>query len=183
MCALCYMFRMVLETDANVIAGKVAMQSAETSSSLSEQVWCSMTFFEQSDSLHSDYYASDNSCAFRIVDINASIRNGARAPGKKSFNMIFIVEAKWSLIMSFNSHIWNCCCSLEMSTCLLKYILTDFLTNRFTYIVSFLNLDLLFLLLVTNTSILYFILLENYSLADKHIYTISTGHVVKLIKH
>lgn len=32
------MFRMVLETDANVIAGKVAMQSAETSGSLSEQV-------------------------------------------------------------------------------------------------------------------------------------------------
>lgn len=130
MCALCCMFRMVLETDANVIAGKVAMQSAETSSSLSEQVWCSMTFFEQSDSLHSDYYASDNSSAFWIVDINSSIRNGARAPGKKSFNMIFIVEAKWSLIMSFNSHIWNCCCSLEMSACLLKYLLTDFLTNR-----------------------------------------------------
>lgn len=37
-CALSYMFRMVLETDANVIAGKVAMQSAEASGSLSEQV-------------------------------------------------------------------------------------------------------------------------------------------------
>lgn len=37
------MFRMVLETDANVIAGKVAMQSAEASGSLSEQVRCNMT--------------------------------------------------------------------------------------------------------------------------------------------
>lgn len=33
---------MVLETDANVIAGKVAMQSAEASGSLSEQVRCNM---------------------------------------------------------------------------------------------------------------------------------------------
>lgn len=38
MCPLSYMFRMVLETDANVIAGKVAMQSTEASGSLSEQV-------------------------------------------------------------------------------------------------------------------------------------------------
>jgi len=34
---------MVLETDANVIAGKVAMQSAEASGSLSEQVRRNMT--------------------------------------------------------------------------------------------------------------------------------------------
>ena len=32
------MFRVVLETDPNVIAGKVAMQSTEASGSLSEQV-------------------------------------------------------------------------------------------------------------------------------------------------
>lgn len=55
------MFRMVLETDANVIAGKVAMQSAEASGSLSEQVRLNMTIstnyttFEQSNSLYSDY--------------------------------------------------------------------------------------------------------------------------------
>lgn len=55
------MFRMVLETDANVIAGKVAMQSAEASGSLSEQVRLDMTIstnyttFEQSNSLYSDY--------------------------------------------------------------------------------------------------------------------------------
>lgn len=55
------MFRMVLETDANVIAGKVAMQSAEASGSLSEQVRLDMaistnyTTFEQSNSLYSDY--------------------------------------------------------------------------------------------------------------------------------
>lgn len=51
------MFRMILETDANVIAGKVAMQSAEASGSLSEQVRCNMTTttFEQSDSLYRDY--------------------------------------------------------------------------------------------------------------------------------
>ena len=33
-----YVFRVVLETDPNVIAGKVAMQSTEASGSLSEQV-------------------------------------------------------------------------------------------------------------------------------------------------
>lgn len=36
-------FRVVLETDPNVIAGKVAMQSTESSGSLSEQVIDNMT--------------------------------------------------------------------------------------------------------------------------------------------
>ena len=35
--------RVVLETDPNVIAGKVAMQSTEASGSLSEQVMANMT--------------------------------------------------------------------------------------------------------------------------------------------
>jgi len=38
-----YVVRVVLETDPNVIAGKVAMQSTEASGSLSEQVTTLLT--------------------------------------------------------------------------------------------------------------------------------------------
>ena len=94
-----YVFRVVLETDPNVIAGKVAMQSTEASGSLSEQV---TTITASLYSLWFSFGLANVKLGF--TDINSSTGNSSGTSGKKSAYMSFLVSIACPHIIEWTSN-------------------------------------------------------------------------------
>uniref|UniRef100_A0A0D3BAC3 Coatomer subunit zeta n=1 Tax=Brassica oleracea var. oleracea TaxID=109376 RepID=A0A0D3BAC3_BRAOL len=82
----------VLETDPNVIAGKVAMQSTEASGSLSEQVTTiTASLYIVFDLVLDQFRIGLANLKLGFTDINSSTGNSSGTSGKKSAYMSFLI--------------------------------------------------------------------------------------------